>query len=75
MCYGNILDDSMRKARKAHRCGECGRVIQPSEMYHLRDEFFTLKNCARCHAGTTSANPLGATQYSAMPLRAYGWGR
>lgn len=54
MCYGNILEDSMRKARRSHRCDECGRVIQPSEVYHrqaeVQDEFvFALKNCARCH--------------------------
>jgi hypothetical protein len=33
MCHGQILDDSIRRARKPRRCEECGRTIEPGEKY------------------------------------------
>jgi hypothetical protein len=33
MCHGQILGDSIRRARKPRRCEECGRTIEPGEKY------------------------------------------
>ncbi len=55
MCYGNILEASMRHARKAHRCTGCNRMIEPGRAY-LRQvivdgrSFETSNWCLRCHA-------------------------
>ena len=55
MCYGNILEASMRHARKAHRCTGCNRMIDPGRAY-LRQvlvdgrSFETSNWCLRCHA-------------------------
>lgn len=44
-------------ARKQHRCGECGRIIEPGETYHrlkgldYESEGWTdAKTCAHCNA-------------------------
>jgi len=44
-----------RKARKAHRCGECGRPIEPGERYHyatglMYSDWVTMKQCGQCSA-------------------------
>lgn len=44
-----------RKARKAHKCGECSASIQPGERYwyatgRCEGEWFDAKVCARCTA-------------------------
>lgn len=46
-----------RTARKAHRCGECWRVIQVGERYvgaagKSEGDFWSAKQCAHCHAAT-----------------------
>lgn len=33
MCYGNILEASLRKARKVHLCLGCNRPIRPGRQY------------------------------------------
>ncbi len=43
----------MRKARKPHRCDECGRAIEPGEFYHYGvcvtdGDAFINKCCAQC---------------------------
>jgi len=57
MCYGQILESSFRKARKAHRCGQCGKLIQPKETYYVQvqargdgfeDSLNRWKLCAKC---------------------------
>ncbi len=41
-----------RKARTKHRCSECGRTIQPKEIYSyvsaIGDRWDTWKTCAHC---------------------------
>lgn len=34
MCHGQLLDEAMRRARKAHRCYECGGDIDAGERYY-----------------------------------------
>lgn len=45
------------KARKIHRCGECGRSIMPGEVYHscfmvMEGCASTFKVCAHCQTAT-----------------------
>lgn len=48
-----MLSEANPTARKAHKCRECGRVIEPGERYHV-DRFLwegkldTFKVCAHC---------------------------
>lgn len=47
------LDNGQRKARKPHRCKECGRTIDPGEIYRWwtvvdEGEIETEKMCAHC---------------------------
>lgn len=44
-----------RRAKKDHRCSECGRTIEPSETYEYvrgkwNGDFDTFKTCPRCLA-------------------------
>lgn len=62
MCHGQILSDAIRRARKQHRCEECGRVIAAGEKYRtyswkesVGDEPRTGKQCARCVAFMAAA--------------------
>lgn len=32
-CGPTVFRESQRRARKAHKCGECRRVIEPGEIY------------------------------------------
>lgn len=46
--------ESTQKARKEHRCGECGRTISPGEVYHkvfgVQDgDPFSGKWCSHCN--------------------------
>ena len=56
MCYGNILEASMRHARKAHRCAFCKDPINPGDPYESMTfvgddgELGTQKQCLRCAA-------------------------
>lgn len=48
-----IHDGSYRKARKAHKCAECRRVIEAGESYHVEaftfeGDFSWHKTCAHC---------------------------
>lgn len=49
-----ILTDLKRKARTAHRCQLCWRVIHSGETYRYQvnvyDGIYTWKNCAHCDA-------------------------
>lgn len=49
---GVVLSDEHPRARKAHRCGECGRRIEPGETYRktsvIGDGFYSGKTCAHC---------------------------
>lgn len=45
-----------RRARKEHRCGECGRTIEPGESYWIlggvaEGTIYRTKTCAHCKAG------------------------
>lgn len=49
------LDNGERRARKEHRCMECGRVIEPGETYRYwtgvwEGDVVTNKMCAHCQA-------------------------
>ncbi len=56
MCdEASFRDERKRKARKAHRCTECGREILPGESYTAgrmiwEGEWSTYKTCSRCDA-------------------------
>lgn len=50
-----VIADEDRKARKPHRCGTCGRTIDPGETYRhtcMVDgrDIWTWKECAHCRA-------------------------
>ena len=50
--------ESTAKARKPHKCCECGRTIQPGEVYHKvfgvqRGDPFRGKWCAHCDVAKT----------------------
>lgn len=50
----NFASTIQRKARKAHTCEECWRIIGPGEIYHRtagswEGDFFTIKACAHCN--------------------------
>lgn len=54
-CYGTVVMDHRRiRARKAHVCGECRRVIRPGEVYEFQklldgDKSFSTHNtCIPC---------------------------
>lgn len=52
---GVYLGGGRRKARKAHRCGECGRTIEPGETYRYWTWVFDgraddSRLCAHCDA-------------------------
>lgn len=41
------------KARKEHKCGECGATIKKGEQYHVHNglcdgSWFRIKNCKEC---------------------------
>jgi hypothetical protein len=53
--YWDAFIETRPKARKAHRCGECGGTIAPGEVYHKINYVFegtagSQKECARCEA-------------------------
>ena len=55
MCYGQILEQSLRKARKDHRCSSCGRRIRKGSHYEYQasidsGEWGHWKQCMRCTA-------------------------
>lgn len=48
-----VLADAWRRARKPHKCTECGRVIDPGERYHFEAVLFDgavgpHKTCEHC---------------------------
>lgn len=48
-----FVTDAMRKARKAHKCDECGAAIAPGELYEnisgkFDGDFFSQKTCVVC---------------------------
>lgn len=56
--YPEFSNETKRKARKKHRCGECGRFIEPGEFYFnnacLFDGSFSVdKMCSHCRAGAS----------------------
>ena len=51
---GTPLGAEERKAKKAHRCGDCFRTIAPGETYHVskwatEGRIEQAKMCAHCH--------------------------
>lgn len=64
MCYGQILESGLRKARKPHRCAGCGRLIRPGVEYErttttgsARGEIFTSTWHKRCAAVADVTEP------------------
>ena len=50
-----FIEEALRYARKQHRCFECGRTINPKEVYeHTRGmwegSFSTYKTCLDCYS-------------------------
>ena len=53
MCHGQMIDAAIRKARIAHKCGECERRIGKGDLYERQcvksdGEVYTVKTCKRC---------------------------
>ena len=53
MCHGQMIDDAIRKTRKAQRCDDCGCTIVPGRMYSRQvsvdhGEMGTWKGCKSC---------------------------
>lgn len=51
--YATVLCEKTRRARKDHRCGECGETIPAGALYLYEATLFdgsvsTHKTCARC---------------------------
>lgn len=49
----SLYHEHKRKARKVHRCGECGRAVMPGETYQVAaglydGEFSHHKRCSHC---------------------------
>ena len=58
MCYGEIISDTLQKARKRHICSNCRRAIKPGERYQRqfqRDngDISVWKGCKRCMLSTS----------------------
>lgn len=54
-CGLTFIEETLRCARKQHRCFECGRTISPKEVYeHARGmwdgSFSTYKTCIDCYS-------------------------
>lgn len=52
-----VYSEGARRARKAHKCVECRRVIEPGETYRIAEGLFdrtwyTHKTCAHCDAAS-----------------------
>ena len=52
-CRAEFYSATERKARKSHKCAECGRVIAPGETYQWvaakwDGQIDTIKTCAHC---------------------------
>jgi len=53
MCHGQILEQAIRRARKAHKCDDCRTEIRPGERYERQaqvndGDFVTYVMCRRC---------------------------
>lgn len=54
MCdFAELYEERFRRARKEHKCGECGRTIREGERYSytsmkFEGEFSDHKTCVRC---------------------------
>lgn len=51
--YNEFFAEDTREAKKNHKCGECGRMIQRSEVYHravgkCEGDWFVAKTCPEC---------------------------
>ena len=51
--HSEFYNSETRKARKQHKCCECGRSISPGDEYIVSSgkyegEFFSVKTCATC---------------------------
>lgn len=62
--YAELYQSTMRKARKEHRCRECGNTIKPGEMYEYTvivfdGDFSTKKTCEKCSDLAESLADLG----------------
>ncbi len=70
----SVIRVATRKARKPHKCGECGRLIQPGETYeHVwgvwdgrPDTFKTCSGCVGLRDYVTTHVPCFCWQYEHM---------
>lgn len=61
MCYGNILQESLSKARKPHRCADCEQLIALSEKHYVQvyadsDGIHRVHEHTRCRAMAEAVN-------------------
>lgn len=62
--YAELYQSTMRKARKEHRCCECGNAIKPGDIYEytvivFEGDFSTKKTCEKCSDLAESLSDLG----------------
>lgn len=64
MCHGQLLNDALRRARKEHRCDECGSAIREGREYNAMAIAFegsidNVKLCLYCSAASTEFSEAG----------------
>jgi len=64
MCHGQLLNDALRRARKEHRCDECGSPIPEGREYNAMAIAFegsveNVKMCLYCSAAAIELSEAG----------------
>lgn len=83
MCWCNdfeapsVLDDTLRTARKQHRCYECSRPIVPGQKYHdisgcWDGSWSDYKVCQRCERVRLALAEYEKEDYGCLCLAPYG---
>ena len=59
-----FVESTHQKARKAHQCYECGKIIDPGEIYERTagkwdGNFYVFKTCEQCEDLRSSLESLG----------------
>lgn len=68
-----LYNETKPKARKQHKCCECGATIEPGETYQRIEgmwegDFRTFKTCSFCDATRDKADKEFRLKYGRIPL-------